>query len=104
RGADSYTGTMFTMSKRDDFVPASHALRPIRLWLNDALKRMAPLFARMYESDAKDGRPSIAPAKLFRKSRRTGALLCYIGHVLSDNRHGRVVNARASWRTVASTA
>jgi transposase len=66
RGADGYTETMFTMSKLDDFVPASHPLRPIRLWLNDALKRMDPMFARMYESDAKGGRPSIAPEKLIR--------------------------------------
>jgi len=66
RGADGYTEMMFTMSKLDDFVPASHPLRPIRLWLNDALKRMDPLFARMYESDAKGGRPSIAPEKLIR--------------------------------------
>ncbi len=41
-------------------------LRPIRIWLNDALKRMDPLFTRMYESDAKGGRPSIAPEKLIR--------------------------------------
>ncbi len=53
RGADGYTEAMFTMTKLDEFVPASHPLRPIRLWLNDALKRMDPLFARMYESDAK---------------------------------------------------
>ncbi|TDY53034.1 hypothetical protein BX592_104322 [Paraburkholderia rhizosphaerae] len=66
RGADGYTETMFTMSKLDDFVPASHPLRPIRLWLNDALKRMDPLFARMYESDARGERPSIAPEKLIR--------------------------------------
>jgi hypothetical protein len=66
RGADGYTETMFTMSRLDDFVPANQPLRPIRLWLNDALKRMEPLFSRMYESDAKAGRPSIAPEKLIR--------------------------------------
>ena len=66
RGADGYTETMFTMAKLDDFVPANHPLRPIRLWLNDALKRMDGVFARMYESDAKGGRPSIAPEKLIR--------------------------------------
>ena len=66
RGADGYTETMFTMTKLDDFVPSNHPLRPIRLWLNDALKRMDGVFARMYESDAKGGRPSIAPEKLVR--------------------------------------
>ena len=66
RGADGCTETMFTMAKLDDFVPASHPLRPIRLWLNDALKRMDGVFARMYESDAKGGRPSIALEKPIR--------------------------------------
>ncbi len=33
-------------------------------------------------------------ARLFRKSRGTGALLCYMGHVLTDNRRGLVVNAQ----------
>ncbi len=66
RGADGYTESMFTMAKLDDFVPANHPLRPVRAWLNDALKRMDPVFTRMYESDAKGGRPSIAPEKLIR--------------------------------------
>jgi len=57
---------MFTVLKLDDFVPKDHPLRPIRAWLNDALKRMDDVFARMYEADAKGGRPSIAPEKLVR--------------------------------------
>jgi uncharacterized membrane protein len=35
-------------------------------------------------------------ARLFRKSRGTGAILCYLGHVLTDNRHGLVVNAQVT--------
>lgn len=35
-------------------------------------------------------------AKMFRNNRRTGALLCYISHVLSDNWHGLVVNAQVT--------
>src|SRR5471030_1295531 len=66
RGADGYTESMFTMSKLDDFVPANHPLRPIRLWLNEALTRMDTVFSRMYESEVKGGRPSIAPEKLIR--------------------------------------
>jgi transposase len=66
RGAEGYTETMFTMAKLDDFVPANHPLQPIRIWLNDALKCMDAVFTRMYESDAKGGRPSIAPEKLIR--------------------------------------
>jgi hypothetical protein len=38
---------MFTVLKLDDFVPKDHPLRPIRTWLNDALKRMDDVFARM---------------------------------------------------------
>ncbi len=35
-------------------------------------------------------------SRLYRKSRVAPALLSYLGHVLTDNRHGLVVNARAS--------
>ncbi|GJH08477.1 hypothetical protein CBA19CS11_06585 [Caballeronia novacaledonica] len=37
-----------------------------------------------------------AQARLFRKSRGTGAMLCYMGQVLTDNRHGLVVNAQVT--------
>jgi hypothetical protein len=40
---------MFKMAKLDDFVPTKHPLRPIPIWLNDALKRMDPVFTRIYE-------------------------------------------------------
>lgn len=66
RRAHGYTEAMFTMVKLNDFVPASHLLRPIRIWLNDALKRMEPVFVRVDESDAKGGHPSIALQKLIR--------------------------------------
>ncbi|VVE85881.1 transposase [Pandoraea sputorum] len=35
-------------------------------------------------------------SRLFRKSKGVGAVLCYMGHVLSDNRHGLVVNAQVT--------
>lgn len=35
-------------------------------YTNAALARMKPLFAGMYESDCKGGRPSVAPEKLLR--------------------------------------
>ena len=35
-------------------------------------------------------------SRLYRKSNGVGAQLCYLGHVLTDNRHGLVVNVRAS--------
>jgi len=66
RGSDSYTEGLFTMRRLDDFVPANHPLRRIRIMVNDALSKMDELFSRMYEADVKGGRPSIAPEKLLR--------------------------------------
>ena len=66
RGADTFTESLFTLKKLDDFVPANHPLRPIRAMVNKALAQMEGLFARMYEDDAKGGRPSVAPQKLLR--------------------------------------
>ena len=66
RGADSYNESLFTTVKLEDFVPASHPLRPIRTWVNDALAKMDAKFSAMYEADVKGGRPSIAPEKLMR--------------------------------------
>lgn len=38
RGADTFTESLFTMRRLDDFVPAQHPLRPIRAMVNQALK------------------------------------------------------------------
>ena len=66
RGADTFTEGLFTVKKLDDFVSANHPLRVIRTMVNNALAEMGELFAKMYEEDAKGGRPSIAPEKLLR--------------------------------------
>lgn len=66
RGADILQESLFTVRQLDDFVPASHPLRPIRERVNQALVRLDGLFAQMYADDAKGGRPSIAPEKLLR--------------------------------------
>lgn len=66
RGADTFTESLFTMQKLEDFVPADHPLRPIREMVNVALVKMDALFSGMYEADIKGGRPSIAPEKLLR--------------------------------------
>src|SRR5690242_17588078 len=66
RGADVLQESLFTVRKLDDFVPASHPLRPIRERVNQALVRLDGLFAQMYADGAKGGRPSIAPEKLLR--------------------------------------
>jgi len=66
RGADNYNESLFTSVKLEDFVPASHPQRPIRVWVNDALAKMDARFSAMNEADVKGGRPSIAPEKLMR--------------------------------------
>ncbi|SAL88960.1 transposase, IS4 family protein [Caballeronia arvi] len=63
RGIDEMQETLFTTVKLEDFVPADHPLRPVRLLVNDALKRLNSLFNVIY---ADGGRASIAPEKLLR--------------------------------------
>lgn len=66
RGSDTFTESLFSIKKLDDFVPAMHPLRAIRAMVNDALVELEDLFAGMYEDAGKGGRPSIAPQKLLR--------------------------------------
>ncbi len=66
RGSDGYNESLFSTVRLEDFVPASHPLRPIRQWVNEALAAMDESFSAMYEADVKGGRPSIAPEKLMR--------------------------------------
>jgi transposase len=66
RGSDTFTESLFTLRKLEDFVPSDHPLRPIRVMVNAALLKMDALFSGMYEADIKGGRPSIAPEKLLR--------------------------------------
>jgi transposase len=63
RGEDGLQEALFTVAKLEDFVPAEHPLRPIRLLVNEALVRLNGLFNVIY-SDR--GRASIAPEKLLR--------------------------------------
>ena len=53
READTFTESLFTMQKLEDFVLADHPLRPIRQMVNAALVKMDVLFSRMYEADIK---------------------------------------------------
>lgn len=66
RGADTFTESLFTMRRLEDFIPAEHPLRPIRQMANMALAKMERLLTGMYKAEAKGGRPSIAPEKLLR--------------------------------------
>jgi transposase len=66
RGNDTFTESLFTMRKLEDFVPAKHPLREIRKTANAALEKLGPVLTAMYAADVKGGRPSIAPEKLLR--------------------------------------
>lgn len=55
--------SLFTMVRLEDFVPADHPLRPVRLLINQAPKRLNGLFSVIY---ADSGHASIAPEKLLR--------------------------------------
>ena len=63
RGSDGVQEALFTVAKLEDFVPADHPLRPIRLLVNEALSALNGLFNEIY---AAHGRPSIPPEKLMR--------------------------------------
>jgi len=54
---------LFTLAKLDDFVPADHPLRAIRVLVNEALGGLNDLFNSIYTDS---GRASIAPEKLLR--------------------------------------
>jgi hypothetical protein len=59
-------------------VPADHPLRAIRGLVNEALTDIAP------------------DARLYRKNSGAGAKLCYMGHVLMENRNGLAVDAETT--------
>ena len=63
RGSDGMQEGLFTLAKLDDFVPAEHPLRAIRVLVNEALVGLNELFNSIY---ADSGRASIAPEKLLR--------------------------------------
>ena len=63
RGPDAMQESLFTVAKLDDFVPADHPLRSIRVLVNDTLAAMNSRFNEIY---ADSGRDSIAPEKLIR--------------------------------------
>ncbi len=66
RGADTFTESLFTMRKLEDFVPARHPLREIRKTANTALEKLGPMLTAMYAAELKGGRTSVAPEKLLR--------------------------------------
>lgn len=63
RVSDGMQEGLFTLAKLEDFVPADHPLRAIRIIVNVALAGLNELFGGIY---ADGGRASIAPEKLLR--------------------------------------
>lgn len=63
RGGDDIQEGLFSFSKLEDFVPADHPLRAVRLLVNQALTGLNGLFNEIY---SESGRASIAPEKLLR--------------------------------------
>jgi len=59
RGADTFTESLFTMRRLDNFVPKSHPLRPIRAMVNQALAKMDRLFGSVapWQMSSTEGRP-----------------------------------------------
>jgi hypothetical protein len=85
RGADAYNESLLSTVRLEDFVPATHPLRPIRQRINEALAKMDEKFSAKCEADVKGGRPSIfvfvessnnAPAAQNLKSLRLYIDLC----------------------------
>ena len=60
RGPDAMQESLFMVAKLDDFVPADHPLRAVRVLVNVALTEMNARFNAVY---APSGRDSIAPEK-----------------------------------------
>lgn len=81
RGADTFTESLFTMRKLEDFVPARHPLREIRKMANAALAKLGPELTAMYAAEVKGGRPGIAPEKLLR------AMLLQVLYSVRSERH-----------------
>jgi transposase len=63
RGSDQIQSSMFSYLSPETRVRQEHPLRAIRVMVDEALRRMSPLFDQMY---SEMGRPSIAPEKLLR--------------------------------------
>src|SRR5258706_12701242 len=63
RGSDTQNGSLFSYVNLEERIPAGHPLRKIREVVNAALIALNADFDRLY---AGEGRPSIAPERLFR--------------------------------------
>ena len=63
RGKDEQQLDVFSYLSPEQRVPQDHPLRPLRVMVDEALRRLQPWFRKLY---AQTGRPSIAPERLLR--------------------------------------
>lgn len=63
RGENTQQSMMFSLISPERRVPADHPLRVIKAMADEELRRLSPVFSRMY---AKTGRPSVAPERLLK--------------------------------------
>ena len=63
RGQDISQDAIFSYGSLEERIPPTHALRPILVVVEQALRKMSREFSRLYSPT---GRPSIAPEKLLR--------------------------------------
>ncbi len=63
RGQDISQDSFFSYGSLEQRIPAGHPLRPIRLTVDKALRKLGAHFAELY---APKGRPSVPPEKLLR--------------------------------------
>ncbi len=63
RGHTDNQGTMLVVFNLEDRVPADHPLRRIGLMADEELKRLSPVFSKMYSHT---GRPSIPPERILK--------------------------------------
>ena len=96
RGADERGEGLFSYVDLEAPVPAYHPLRAIQVLVDEALAALSADFASLY---SKTRRPSIAPEKLLRAlllqvfyTIRSERQLCYMGHLLMENRNALIVD------------
>jgi transposase len=65
RGRERQQQGMFSYLSPESRVPADHPLRAIRVYADEALRRLSPVFARMY---SERGRDSVAPETLLKST------------------------------------
>lgn len=91
RGADGCNESLRSTVRLKQCVSRTRPLRPIRHGKTKRSRRWMPGFRRCPHESRSDG-----DSRCIARAMRAPALPSYLGHVLTDNRRGRVVNAQAS--------